>query len=336
MKRSNTVMHNTRCLLYSILFATTVACTTSSPAQRSAPETYVPAKPIVEPAAAPPVASPQVAPQQFIRKLPDPSSSRPSAPQRPEAVVEAATRRATQGPDADGYFNAIMQYTYEPGALYQVYAAPCCVTDIQLQPGEKIVGKPVAGDTVRWKAGVAQGAEGGQEVWHVYVRPLKDGLHTTLSINTNRRTYRLQMKSYPETYMVAVQWMYPPEEMEMIGDPSQGPIAMAAPKPPPMPVVDVANTNFGYRIDVLRGSPSWKPVKAFDDGRKTYISFPTSIVNREAPALYVMSRDNKPEMANYRIRGNVYEVDRLFDAAELRLGQNDQDVVRVVRTTTDN
>ncbi|WP_181790879.1 P-type conjugative transfer protein TrbG [Myxococcus llanfairpwllgwyngyllgogerychwyrndrobwllllantysiliogogogochensis] len=229
-----------------------------------------------------------------------------------------------------------MQYTYEPGALYQVYAAPCCVTDIQLQAGEQIIGKPVAGDTARWKAGVAKGAEGGQDVWHVYVRPLREDLHTTLSINTNKRTYRLELKSYPETYMVAVQWMYPPEESELIGDPAQGSIAMAAPKPPPMPAVDVANANFGYRVEVLRGNPAWKPLKAFDDGRKTYISFPASMVNREAPALFVLSRDNEPEMANYRIRQNVYEVDRLFDAAELRLGQQDQDVVRIIRKATEN
>jgi len=35
---------------------------------------------------------------------------------------------------------------------------------------------------------------------------------------------------------------------------------------------------------------------------------------------------------NYRINGAYYIVDRLFGAAELRLGEDDQQVVRIVRT----
>ena len=38
------------------------------------------------------------------------------------------------------------------------------------------------------------------------------------------------------------------------------------------------------------------------------------------------------ELVNYRVRGNYYIVDRLFGAAELRLGQDPQQVVRISRT----
>lgn len=38
------------------------------------------------------------------------------------------------------------------------------------------------------------------------------------------------------------------------------------------------------------------------------------------------------ELVNYRLRGNYYIVDRLFAAAELRMGEDPQQVVRITRT----
>ena len=45
-----------------------------------------------------------------------------------------------------------------------------------------------------------------------------------------------------------------------------------------------------------------------------------------------MSTDGGSELVNYRMRGNYYIVDRLFAAAELRLGAEPQQVVRILRT----
>ena len=41
--------------------------------------------------------------------------------------------------------------------------------------------------------------------------------------------------------------------------------------------------------------------------------------------------DGRPELVNYRGHGNVLIVDRLFAAAELRLGGEQQQKVRIVR-----
>jgi type IV secretory pathway VirB9-like protein len=35
------------------------------------------------------------------------------------------------------------------------------------------------------------------------------------------------------------------------------------------------------------------------------------------------------QLVNYRVKQNLYVVDRLFGLAELRLGQDDQDVLRL-------
>ncbi len=89
----------------------------------------------------------------------------------------------------------------------------------------------------------------------------------------------------------------------------------------------------GARSYAITGdNPPWKPVRAFDDGHKVCIEFPRRIDQGEAPPLFVVGADGGSELVNYRMRGNYYIVDRLFAAAELRLGTKPQQVVRITRT----
>jgi type IV secretion system protein VirB9 len=75
---------------------------------------------------------------------------------------------------------------------------------------------------------------------------------------------------------------------------------------------------FNYR---LRGGDSAiRPVRVFDDGKKTYIQMSEAVKNREAPVLVVIGSDGKQEMVNYRVKNEMYIVDRLFDRAQLVLG----------------
>jgi type IV secretion system protein VirB9 len=73
-------------------------------------------------------------------------------------------------------------------------------------------------------------------------------------------------------------------------------------------------------------------VRAFDDGAKVYIQFPDSLRQSEAPPLFVVGAGGDSQLVNYRLRGSYYVVDRLFAAAELRLGDQPQKVVRITRT----
>ena len=71
--------------------------------------------------------------------------------------------------------------------------------------------------------------------------------------------------------------------------------------------------------------------------RSLVSKFPSGLAQSEAPPLFVIGSDGKPALVNYRIRGTTYIVDRLFAAAELRLGTAPQRVVRtdaVWRETT--
>ena len=93
--------------------------------------------------------------------------------------------------------------------------------------------------------------------------------------------------------------------------------------------VNIDQLRFRYRIE---GDAPWKPRQVFDDGAKVYIQFPSGLAQSEAPPLFVIGPDGKSALVNYRVRGTTYIVDRLFAAAELRLGTAPQRVVRIVRT----
>jgi type IV secretion system protein TrbG len=51
------------------------------------------------------------------------------------------------------------------------------------------------------------------------------------------------------------------------------------------------------------------------------------------PPLFVIGADGEPQIANSRVHQNILIVDRLFGAAELRLGAGErQQTVRIIRT----
>jgi type IV secretion system protein VirB9 len=250
-------------------------------------------------------------------------------PADPKARVSEANQAARMQPVRNGFINAIQVYPFVVGALYQVYSAPGQVTDIALQPGEQLVGAgPVAaGDTVRWIIGdTASGAGQTQQV-HILVKPTRPNLQTNLVINTNLRTYHMELRSTEKTYMASVSWQYPQDQLIALRRQN----AEAALTQPVASGVDISKLNFRYQIE--GDSAPWRPLRAFDDGAKVYIEFPSGIGQGEMPPLFVIGPSGGSELVNYRARQNYYVVDRLFAAAELRLGdKNSEKRVRIVRT----
>lgn len=247
----------------------------------------------------------------------------------PKTRISAANEAARMQPVRDGFINAVQVYPFSAGALYQVYAAPGQVTDIALQPGETLVGSgPVAaGDTVRWIIGDTESGTGATKQVHILVKPTRPDLQTNLVINTNLRTYHLELRSTEKTYMASVSWQYPADQLIALRRQN----AKAAEMQAVAPGVDISKINFRYRIE--GDAAPWRPLRAFDDGSKVYIEFPSGIGQGEMPPLFVIGGSGNSELVNYRARQNYYVVDRLFAAAELRLGDKDtQKRVRIVRT----
>lgn len=257
-------------------------------------------------------------------------AQRAPEPADPAARVNQANAAARVQPVRDGFINAMQVYPFTGGALYQVYTAVGQITDIALQPGEQLVGSgPVAaGDTVRWIIGDTESGSGATKQIHILVKPTRADLTTNLVINTDRRTYHMELRSTERTYMASVSWQYPQDQLIALR--RQNAEAQAA--QPVATGVDLANINFRYAVEGDRAP--WRPLRAYDDGRQVFIEFPRGIGQGEMPPLFVVGPEgNSSELVNYRVRGNYMIVDRLFAAAELRFGAgSSQKRVRIVRT----
>jgi type IV secretory pathway VirB9-like protein len=109
----------------------------------------------------------------------------------PAERIDSANDAARVQPRKASYFNAVQVFSYSPGALYQIYAAPGQITDIALEPEEQLIGSGplAAGDTVRWIVGDTESGSGDTRRVHIMVKPTRSGLETNLVLNTDRRTY---------------------------------------------------------------------------------------------------------------------------------------------------
>lgn len=238
----------------------------------------------------------------------------------PADRIAIANDVARVEPRRAGYYNAIQVFAYSAGALYQIYASPGQITDIALEPGEQLTGSGplAAGDTIRWIVADTESGNGDTKRVHIMVKPTRPAIETNLVVNTDRRTYLIELRSREKPYMPSVAWFYPEDRTSR---------AKAVPPIPVIPEVEQRR----YRYVIEGDKPPWRPVNVYDDGRKVYIEFSPGIGQGEMPPLFVIGQDGKPELVNYRVYRNVLIADRLFAAAELRLGGEKQQKVRIVR-----
>jgi type IV secretion system protein VirB9 len=212
-------------------------------------------------------------------------------------------------------------YSFGAG-LPTIVCAPLRVCTIELQAGEKIVGEPQIGDSVRWNIAPAMYGTADQATAVIILKPQAPGLDTNLLITTDRRAYYLRLISKPEDYVARVAFAYPDDDTRKWQQQLAEQQAFAKQEKHaaevPAAMISVEKVNFDYTI--RGGDESLRPARVFDDGAKTYIQMPPEIQHREAPVLLVLGKDGKGELTNYRVKDQTYIVDRLFDRANLVLG----------------
>ena len=246
---------------------------------------------------------------------------------QPKERVADANADARIEPAKDGYINAIQVYPYTKGALYQLYAAPAQVTDIALEPGEKLVSVS-AGDTVRWVVGDTTSGEGKDAISPHPREADRRGPadqprhhHRSAHLSPGDAFLRLDLHGVGVVDLSGLR-AAGPQEAARRGrrdggyDRRRGHQHRAAPVP----------LSAGGRCPLAAAA------RVRRRSTKVYIQFPSGLAQSEAPPLFVIGPDAKPALVNYRVRGTTYIVDRLFAAAELRLGTAPQRVVRIIRT----
>ena len=264
------------------------------------------------------------------------------APELPEDAIPANAKLALE--KADGWKqdpqvpaagkDGRVVYTFGAG-LATVICAPLRVCVLELQPGEQVVGEPHIGDSVRWSIAPAVSGAGNAVTNMVIIKPKEPGLDTNLVIPTNRRAYYIRLVSRQQEYLPLVAFAYPDDDLAKwkqaaaAQDRTREEFEAAQ----LTPVDGLSNLHFDYQV--TGGSQFLRPVRVVDDGKKTYIQMPVGTAVREAPILVVSGLDSTAEMVNYRVKGNMYIVDRLFEHGALLLGSGKkQERVDIVRGGT--
>ena len=209
-------------------------------------------------------------------------------------------------------------FPYLESSIYEIYAAPDRMTAIELQPGEHLTtdnDRPKAADTVEWIADAVTAGEGAEKRTIILVKPIVTGVETNMLIPTNRHVYHLLLRSDSQVYMPLVGFSYPFDEAKAKEDAAAAEAKVEESRE--KMTVPPEKLEFNYRIKGSR--VVWKPLRVFDDGTKTYIEMAPERQAWEAPALFVME-GKTPLLVNYRVKGDYYIVDRLFEHAQLRVG----------------
>lgn len=219
--------------------------------------------------------------------------------------------------------------------LPTLVCSPLQVCTIELQPGEVVSEEVHAGDKARWKVSPGTKGSGENETTLVIVKPTDAGLETNLMIPTNRRVYSIKLVSTQNRWMPFLSFDYP-EEIDRAWAEYREKRAKTTYNNTMPTGENMANLDFGFSIS--GDSPSWKPVRVYSDGKKTYIQFSSSSFGGEAPALVALGNDGglfsgpSEKLLNYRPIGDRYVVDKVIDRVALIQGVgSDQIKVTITR-----
>jgi type IV secretion system protein VirB9 len=287
---------------------------------------------------------PRVPPlQQHVTSETSPESNVPPGWKAPHAELNSTALNATSvaanweaafnlaTPGADG------RVVYMFGAGMPVLVcAPLRICVLELERGEHIQSQPQIGDSRRWEVTPISSGTGADETPELIVKAVEAGLDTDIVVPTDRRTYIVRLVSDPIRYVSRVAFRYPADDRakwasfqaqqdatrrdaELASE--QAAAAAEKEKDKKDGVVELApnavdKLYFGYKID---GDPDLVPQRVLDDGQRTYIFYPNNDRFRELPTLMIVV-NGKDELVNFRVEGNKYVVDRLFDKAVLIVG----------------
>lgn len=237
----------------------------------------------------------------------------------------------------ENFTGAIATYDYIEGHIYEIITSPKAITDFRLKPGESISGSPIVNNnTSSWQFTMGTSVENGEVIQHLFIKPTTVGLDTSMIVLTDQRTYYFRIASFENSYMTALRFNYPIDSGEgyfVAEDFEEFINESSSASSESLYSLDISKVNYNYNIKQAKGKPSWTPQNVFSDDKKTYIQFPVSIAQTdELPSVYVV-KDGVESLVNYRIIGNIYQLDTVITSSQtilLKAGQNEQ--VKITRS----
>lgn len=253
------------------------------------------------------------------------SKQNPKLTTQEKSALAIAQKWQAAGDDGGGIKpvagpNGVVRFVYGVQQI-NIVCAVLQVCDVELQPGEQVnnlnMGDP------RFTVEPAISGAGASETQHLIIKPLDVGLDTTLIVTTNRRTYRMKLRSHRSQFMPYVGFTFPEEAAAKWDAIRKREVTEKAEQTIPQTKEVLSELNFKYSVT---GDASWKPVRVYNDGVRTVIQMPAEMSQTEAPTLLVIRKegglftDDETVTVNYRVHGDRFIVDNVFDKAILIAG----------------
>ena len=179
--------------------------------------------------------------------------------------------------------------TYQERQVFRLSVSLTHVTTVEFGEGESIR-SIIAGDTEGFEI---DGVPGGQAF---AIKPVARGVHTNVTVYTNRRSYYFNVQETRSPTFYVVQFRYPDEER----DPTRV-IAQQAP-------------NYNYSASA---EEEFTPTRVWDDGTFTYFAFPR---NAPVPAIFRYSNGRERTVNTQPQEDGVIRVSGVNAQWVLRIG----------------
>jgi type IV secretion system protein VirB9 len=211
--------------------------------------------------------------------------------------------------------------------------------DVALQPGENINESGLhLGDAARWTVEPGLEGSGTSETLHLIIKPKDVGLQTTLFVFTDRRRYTFKLRSHLTENMTTVGFEYPEEANARMAQMRRVQQQERQDRTIPATGEYLGDLSFAYDFD--NGPKHLRPVRVYNDGRKTVVEMPPETANGELLSLVLLRKEggdfseDQPERVATRYQNGRYIVDAVFDRAILIAGVgSEQQRVTITRRT---
>jgi type IV secretion system protein VirB9 len=178
-------------------------------------------------------------------------------------------------------------------------------SSIELHPKEKLKTLSL-GNSYSWKITPTDG--------RIFIKALEGNAHTNMTIITNKRTYQFELQSRnpaeitDEELVYVVRFYYPDGSIDL----PRPQITTKRYLPPELLTKPVYNFNY-----TLTGPDVIAPIKAFDDGKKTYLLFANN--NALIPHLFARMPNGQEQRVSYTRKAEYVVIDAIVPELILRL-----------------
>jgi type IV secretion system protein VirB9 len=209
---------------------------------------------------------------------------------------------------------------YNPHAIHKYTGFYGYQSSILFENGE-IIQSITMGDTKGWQL-VPQGNR-------LFIKPIDDIADTNATIITSRRVYYFELHADEATGLddprlaYEVRFLYPLFNDDGLYSNGGNVFEQVNVASSVLDLNDIEivkkGINFNYSVSHVQGSESIVPIKAFDDGKFTYLQFRK---HTEFPAVFFVNSRGSEALVNFRVENDFLIIERIASVFTLRSGSS--------------